>query len=122
MKIELICECCNKSFETEFKFRDKKFCSRSCYFENARQGKIKMGRIKDETIREVRECKICNKKFEVKKKQSKEMCSDECRVKWGEKECVKEKRLESTKKTVQEKYEIYLSKFVIPTGVSFDNI
>jgi len=33
MKIELICQCCNKSFETEFKFRDKKFCSRECFAE-----------------------------------------------------------------------------------------
>jgi len=104
MKIELICQCCNKSFETEFKFRDKKFCSRECYFDNARQGKIKMGRKKDETIREVRECKVCGKEFGVKKKHSKEMCSDECRLKWGEKEEVKQKRLNTTKKTVQEKY------------------
>ncbi len=104
MKIELICQCCNKSFETEFKFRDKKFCSRDCYFEDVRKGKTKMGRTKDETIREFRECKICNKEFEVKKKQPKEMCSDECRIKWGERNDVKEKRLETIKKTVQKKY------------------
>ena len=104
MKIELICQCCNKTFETQFKFRDKKFCSRECYFENARQGKLKMGRKKDETIREVRECKVCNKEFEVKKKHFKEICSDECRLIWGKRKDVKEKRLESIKKTVQEKY------------------
>ncbi len=104
MKIELVCQCCNKTFETEFKFRDKKFCSRECYFENVRQGKLKMGRKKDETIREVRECKVCGKEFEVKKKHFKEICSDECRLVWGERKDVKEKRLESIKKTVQEKY------------------
>jgi hypothetical protein len=104
MKIELTCQCCNKPFETEFKFRDKKFCSRDCYFEDVRNGKTKMGRKKDETIREVRECKVCNKEFEVKKKHSKEICSDECRLVWGEKDSVKEKRLSSIKKTVQEKY------------------
>ncbi len=104
MKIELICQCCNKPFETEFKFRDKKFCSRDCYFENVRQGKLKMGRTKDETIREVRECKVCNKEFEVKKRHSKEMCSDECRIKWGERDDVKEKRLKTIRKTVKEKY------------------
>lgn len=104
MKIELICQCCNKSFETKFKFRDKKFCSRDCYFESVRQGKTKMGRTKDETIREFRECKVCGKEFESKKKQSKEMCSNECRIKWGERDDVKENRLEKIKKTVQEKY------------------
>ena len=104
MKIELICQCCDKPFETEFKFRDKKFCSRDCYFEDVRKGKTKMGRTKDETIREFRECKICGKEFEVKKKHSKEMCSDECRIKWGERNEVKEKRLETIKKTVQKKY------------------
>ena len=104
MKIELICQCCNKPFETEFKFRDKKFCSRDCYFEYARQGKTKMGRKKDESLREIRECKVCSKEFEVKKKHFKEICSDECRVKWGEREDVKQKRLDATKKTVQEKY------------------
>ena len=104
MRIELICQCCNKPFETEFKFRDKKFCSRDCYFEDVRKGKTKMGRTKDETIREFRECKVCNKEFEVKKKQPKEMCSDECRIKWGERNDVKEKRLETIKKTVQKKY------------------
>ena len=104
MKIELICQCCNKPFETEFKFRDKKFCSRDCYFEDVRNGKTKMGRNKDEVIREFRECKVCGKDFEVKKKHSKEMCSNECRIKWGERDGVKEKRIESIKKTVQEKY------------------
>jgi very-short-patch-repair endonuclease len=63
-----------------------------------------MGRKKDETIREIRKCKICGKEFIVKKKHSKEMCSDECRLQWGEKEEVKQKRLDTTKKTVQEKY------------------
>lgn len=53
MKIKLICQCCNKPFETEFKFRDKKFCSRDCYFEDVRNGKTKMGRNKDEAIREL---------------------------------------------------------------------
>ena len=32
------------------------------------------------------------------------MCSDECRIKWGERNDVKEKRLETIKKTVQKKY------------------
>ena len=104
MKIELICQCCDKPFETEYKFRDKKFCSRGCYFENVRKGKLKIGRNKDESIREVRLCKVCDKEFEVKKNHSKEMCSNECRVKWGENDVVKQKRLISIKKTVQEKY------------------
>jgi hypothetical protein len=104
MKIELNCQHCNKNFETEYKFRDKKFCSRNCYFENARQGKIKIGRSKDETIREERECKVCGTKFQTKKNHFKELCSDECRIKWGNKTDVKEKRLQKIKNTVQEKY------------------
>lgn len=104
MKIELICQCCDKPFETEYKFRDKKFCSRDCYFENVRKGKLKIGRNKDESIREVRLCKVCDKEFEVKKNHNKEMCSNECRVKWGENDIVKQKRLNSIKKTVQKKY------------------
>ena len=72
MKIELICQCCDKPFETEYKFRDKKFCSRDCYFENVRKGKLKIGRNKDESIREVRLCKVCDKEFEVKKNHNKD--------------------------------------------------
>lgn len=104
MKIELICQCCNQEFITEYKHRDKKFCSRDCYFENARQGKIKTGRKKDDTIREVRTCKVCGNNFECRKKEVKEICSDECRVKWGKEDHVKQKRLESIRKTNQQKY------------------
>ena len=68
-----------------------------CYFKNARAGKTKIGRKKDESIREIRECKVCNKEFEVKKNHFKEMCSDDCRIKWGERDDVKEKRLQTIK-------------------------
>jgi hypothetical protein len=104
MKINLTCECCNKEFETDYKFRDKKFCSRTCYFEHARDKKIKTGRYKDPKLREVRNCKVCNTKFEVRKKEKRTMCSDECRLKWSKIPENKEKLRESIKKGVLNKY------------------
>lgn len=104
MDIELICQFCNKPFITKYKHRDKKFCSRTCYFESARQGKIKTGREKDLSLREERVCKVCGTNFECRKKVVKEICSNECRVKWGSEEHVKQKRLESIRNTNQEKY------------------
>lgn len=104
MKIKLTCQCCNKEFETEYKFRDKKFCSRDCYFNSARQGKTKMGRSKDSNVREVRNCKVCNTEFEVRKKEIRTMCSDECRIEWGSRPENKIKLIESIKEGVLKKY------------------
>lgn len=104
MKIKLTCKCCEREFEVQYKFRDKKFCSRNCYFNAARQGKTKMGKSKDPNVREIRNCKVCNTEFEVRKKDPKTMCSDKCRVEWGGKEEIKQKRLESLKNSTQEKY------------------
>jgi hypothetical protein len=104
MKIKLTCECCSKEFETEYKFRDKKFCSRDCYFNSARQGKTKMGKSKDPNVRETRNCKVCNIEFEIRKKDPREICSNECRLEWGKKDEVKKSRIENIKNTVKEKY------------------
>jgi len=104
MKITLTCQCCKTDFVTEYKFRDKKFCSRNCYFEHARNGNIKTGKQKDPNVREVRECLVCNNKFEVRKKDKKTICSHECRVIWGKKPEIINKRIKSFKKTNIEKY------------------
>lgn len=104
MKINLTCECCNKEFETEYKFRDKKFCSRDCYFNAARQGKTKIGRNKDSNVREKRNCKVCNTEFEVRKKDPRTMCSDECRLEWSSRSENKIRLGESIKEGVIKKY------------------
>lgn len=104
MKINLVCQCCNKEFETDYKFRDKKFCSRECYFQHSREGKIKTGRVKDDSLRETRYCKVCGNDFTVKKTHNKEMCSTECRNVWAKNDNVKSDRVDKIKKTVKEKY------------------
>ncbi len=104
MKINLLCQCCGKEFETEYKFRDKKFCSRNCYFDKARKGEVKIGKNKDPNVREVRNCKVCNSAFEVRKKEKRTMCSDKCRLVWAKIPENKEKLKESIKDGVLKKY------------------
>jgi hypothetical protein len=104
MKISLICNHCNKEFETQYKFRDKKFCSRECYFNSVREGKTNIGRLKDDSVRETRVCKVCDNEFIVRKKQKKTMCSDECRRIWANKPENKDKLKESIKNGVIKKY------------------
>jgi hypothetical protein len=104
MKINLTCQCCNKQFETDYKFRDKKFCSRACYFQDVRNGKATIGRHKDINVREVRQCKVCDTEFEVRKKEKKTMCSDECRLEWSKMSENKDKLKKSIKEGVLNKY------------------
>lgn len=103
MEIEINCVNCNKEFIVPYKQRKRKFCSRSCFFEHGKKNNS-VGRKKDETIREVRKCKVCGDEFESKKKHKKEICSDKCRVVWGKKNVVKQKRIEKTKKTNLDRY------------------
>lgn len=103
MKIELICKNCNELFITEFKHRDKKFCNQTCYLEYGRKNKT-LGKPKDNTIRETRNCVECGKEFVAKIKQEKKLCSQECRLKWGHKDENKKIRLEKTKEAIQKKY------------------
>jgi hypothetical protein len=104
MKINLTCQCCNKQFETDYKFRDKKFCSRTCYFQDVRNGKTIIGRHKDINVREVRQCKVCDTEFEVRKKEKRTMCSDECRLEWSKMSENKDKLKKSIKEGVLNKY------------------
>lgn len=103
MKIELNCINCNKNFEAEFKRRDKKFCNRKCYFEYANKNST-IGRKKDETIREIRLCVMCNNTFEAKKKQNIKLCSNECRKKWNAIPFNKANRIDASKKKLLENY------------------
>lgn len=104
MKITLTCQCCKTDFVTEYKFRDKKFCSRECYFKSVREGKTNIGRLKDDSVRETRVCKVCDSEFIVRKKQKKTMCSDECRKIWANKPENKDKLKESIRDGVIKKY------------------
>ena len=103
MNIELKCINCDNNFIAEYKHRDKKYCSRSCYFEFANKNKT-IGRKKDESIREVRKCDMCNNDFEVKINNKKKLCSDECRIKWGKIKENKDKRILASKKSFFEKH------------------
>jgi hypothetical protein len=98
MKIELVCIHCKNKFETEFKFRDKKYCSRKCYFADTKKNKIS-GRKINPLIRESRKCIICNTEFITKIKTTKKMCSDECRKKWNSIEENKINRIKATKES-----------------------
>lgn len=103
MKIELECLSCNKSFITEFKYRDKKFCNKNCYFDYARKNKL-LGKIKDPSVREIRTCIQCGKEFEERKKHRKKICSDECRIIWNTNPKNIEYRINKTKETILGNY------------------
>lgn len=103
MKIELKCHECGNIFETDYKFRDKKFCNRTCYFNNARKNKT-LGRNIDESIRETRVCVNCGNNFTVKLKRDKRLCSKECRTEWNKKEVNIKNRLQKSKDSLVANY------------------
>jgi hypothetical protein len=82
MLIKINCINCNIDFEKEFKHRHRKFCSRKCFFQYSKEHKL-LGRNFDSDLREIRQCVFCNTDFEVKKKNIKKLCSNECRKKWN---------------------------------------
>ena len=97
------CLNCDSIFEIEYKRRDTKFCGRNCYFEYAKKNET-IGRNKDISIYEYRTCKVCDTQFEVKKKDSKSMCSNECRKKWALIPKNKEDRINKSKLVINNKY------------------
>jgi hypothetical protein len=103
MKIKKGCTNCNKEFEVEFKHRDKKYCSRECFFEYSKKNKL-IGRKKNDDFYEVRKCKVCSESFDVRKKVKKEICSDECRKKWNLNKDNIEDRIKKSKQKIKEKY------------------
>ena len=103
MKIDKICTNCGCDFIVDYKQRDKKFCSRKCYFEYAKNNNT-LGRNKSEELYEIRKCKVCDSDFEVKKNNKKEMCSDECRKIWASDKINKKNRLDKSKASLVEKY------------------
>jgi hypothetical protein len=103
MKIELTCQYCNNLFTTDYKNRDKKFCNRSCYFGYAKKNNL-LGKQKDDSVREKRNCVQCNVEFIERKKHNKTLCSDECRSIWSKKEENKKNRISKSKETLLSKY------------------
>jgi hypothetical protein len=103
MKIELECQNCNKTFKTDFKHRDKKFCNRACYFDFARKNDL-LGRDKDDSVREERVCVECGTKFVERKKYERKLCSNICRDVWNNRPENKLSRLEKTKIGTNKKY------------------
>ncbi len=103
MKIDLTCQNCNKIFTTIYKHRDKKFCDRNCYFNYARKNNT-LGRTKDESVREKRNCVQCGIEFIERKKYDKTICSNECRLIWSKKDENKKNRILKSKKTLLDKY------------------
>jgi len=78
MKIILKCESCGSDFETDYKFRNKKYCNRECYINHGIKGKSKQI-----DLYEKRVCIQCSNVFEIRKKQPNKLCSDECRKIWN---------------------------------------
>ena len=103
MKIELKCKNCNESFMTDFKFRDKSFCNRKCYFEYANENKL-LGNKKDESVREKRICVQCGDEFLERKKYERKLCSEKCRKEWNITEDNKNDRIKKSKESMINKY------------------
>jgi hypothetical protein len=70
-----------------------KSCSRKCSDE-----------IKSRNCREKRECLFCKNEFEVRKKETKRLCSEECRKNWGAIPENIDSRIKACKEAVKEKY------------------
>lgn len=70
-----------------------KTCSRKCADE-----------IKKKNSREIRNCLFCNNEFEVRKKEIKQLCSDDCRKGWGSLPENIESRIKASKDAVKEKF------------------
>ena len=96
MNITLICEHCKKEFIVPFKQRNKKYCNQTCYIDAGIKGKRKQTH-----LYEIRNCLVCNKEFEIRKKQQNKICSDDCRKIWGKEH--KDERVEKSIKSSIEK-------------------
>jgi hypothetical protein len=103
MKIELECQECKNIFITEYKHRNKKFCSRDCYFNHSKKNNT-IGRKKDESVWEIRTCLQCGNEFTERIKHEKKLCSQECRKIWNSKPKNKEDRIQKSKDSLFEKY------------------
>jgi very-short-patch-repair endonuclease len=85
--------------------RGKKYCNKDCYYKHSNESPVIVfgDRIKND-LRETRNCKVCGNEFICKKKAKKEMCSNECRVIWGNKVDIQNQRIVNMKKTNLDKY------------------
>jgi hypothetical protein len=98
-QVNLTCKTCENQFTTEYKFRDKKYCSRKCYFNDP---ELNNGRKKNLDCYEDRVCLQCDNVFNVRKKTQNKLCSDACRKEYNFKN--KDSRIELSKKKCLEKY------------------
>lgn len=105
MKIKIICNHCKNEFVVPYKQRNKKYCTQQCYFDSGIKGKPKQ-----EHLYEKRVCTMCNKEFEVRKKQPNKLCSDECRKEWN-----KIHSSERTKKSIDAILEKYNGVYFLQT-------
>jgi hypothetical protein len=103
MKIELECKNCHEKFLTDYKQRDKKYCSRTCYFDFARKNNL-LGKVKDDQVREERKCVQCGEKFIERKKYERKLCSDTCREIWNKDDVNKKDRINKSKEVLIKKY------------------
>lgn len=99
MKINLICQSCKKTFETEYKFRNKKYCNQKCYIDSGIKGKPKQ-----DDFYENRQCVNCGEQFNIRKKLKNKLCSDKCRSQWNLNPINKEKRIKKSKESIFKKY------------------
>lgn len=70
-----------------------KTCSRKCADE-----------LKKKNSREIRSCLFCESDFEIRKKETRQLCSDECRKRWGSIPENIEARIKASKEAVKEKF------------------
>lgn len=88
-KIKKFCLFCKK----ENPKRGMKTCSRKCADE-----------LKKINSREERECLYCKNKFSIRKKELKQICSEDCRQKWASLPENIDKRIVASKQAVKDKF------------------
>jgi hypothetical protein len=86
------CENCGNEFISKIK-ENKKYCSYQCSA-NAKHKKAVEKRI----------CLECGNEFEERKKHKRKFCSEKCRKKWNNKPENKKRRINKSKKVLEEKY------------------
>jgi acyl carrier protein len=87
--MKMNCLCCGN----ENPKKGMKTCSRKCADE-----------LKKKNSRETRNCLFCNNEFEVRKKETKQLCSEQCRKEWASLPENIEIRIKNSKEAIKEKF------------------
>ena len=82
----LICGCENPK-------KGMKTCCRKC-----------ADKLKSQNSREIKKCLLCRKEFEVRKSDSRRLCSEKCRIKWQKMPENIENRVNLSKIAIKEKF------------------